>query len=157
MAASGKVPQELSLDVFHVKAHCRTGARSLALLAFLPDAEREAASEANAGFYGKFGLDEAAIGEMVLESRSLGYALNDGRVLEGMTAVEIPIRDAGNRVVAPVEWRRSAAGWQASKGLSFWRRFPERWRACFRCRSEATEPTLAFLGFVRAAPLWSLI
>lgn len=78
------------------------GAGSLALLAFLPEDEREAALAANAGHYPEFGLDEASVRAMVAEALRLGHALNDGRVLEGMTAVGVPVRDAAGRVVAAV-------------------------------------------------------
>ncbi|MCQ4160534.1 IclR family transcriptional regulator [Roseomonas sp. GC11] len=78
------------------------GAGSLALLAFLPSAEMDAALEANARFYPEFGLDSAVVRQMIEEAKTLGYALNDGRVLEGMTAIGVPIRDIAGRVVAAV-------------------------------------------------------
>ncbi len=77
------------------------GAGSLALLAFLPDEERELLVAAQTGKRMQFGVDEIALQEMISTSCRLGYALNDGKVIPGMSAVAVPIhREDGIPIAA---------------------------------------------------------
>lgn len=76
------------------------GAGGLALLAFLEPGEisnlmRQVGQAASA-----FGLDAAALMEMVETSRKLGYALNDGRLIPGMTGIGMPVRTSDGRPIA---------------------------------------------------------
>lgn len=64
------------------------GAGSLAILAALPDDQMAAALDANDGELAKYpGMDRATLLTLVERSRRQGYAMNDGRVIEGMSAV----------------------------------------------------------------------
>lgn len=69
------------------------GAGSLAILAALPDDEVSATLDANDGELAKYpGLDRATLLALVDRSRRQGYAVNDGRIIEGMSAVGRAIR-----------------------------------------------------------------
>lgn len=77
------------------------GAGSLALLAFQSDTEiarvlasGQAARRDFAGYSGD------ALSRMIAETRSAGYALNDGRIVSAMQAVGVPVRDGDGQVVA---------------------------------------------------------
>jgi DNA-binding IclR family transcriptional regulator len=73
------------------------GAGNLAMLAFLGDAEVRTALEVNAAAIAGFGrLDAATLLELVAQTRQQGYALNEERIIPGMSAVGVPIlgRDA---------------------------------------------------------------
>ncbi|HEX7127064.1 MAG TPA: IclR family transcriptional regulator [Thermodesulfobacteriota bacterium] len=78
------------------------GAGSLALLAFLPDDEVERVIRTNGRAYTAFGVRSEDIRAFVATSRRLGYALNDDRILRGMSAVGLPARTIAGRVVAAV-------------------------------------------------------
>ncbi|HKJ00519.1 MAG TPA: IclR family transcriptional regulator [bacterium] len=68
------------------------GAGSLALIAFLPDsAECERIIAAQTADCAKFGIDEPALREMIETARGLGYALNEGRIIPGMSALAVPV------------------------------------------------------------------
>jgi DNA-binding IclR family transcriptional regulator len=68
------------------------GAGSLAMLAFLPDDEVERVLGAQGAEQARFGLDEMTMRDMISSSRKLGYTLNDERLIQGMSAVGVPIR-----------------------------------------------------------------
>ena len=68
------------------------GAGSLAMLAFLPDDEVERVLGALSAEQSRFGLDEMTMRDMIASSRQLGYTLNDERLIQGMSAVGVPIR-----------------------------------------------------------------
>lgn len=74
------------------------GAGSLALLAFLPDDEISQALNTNAKalrHYPQLTLDK--IWRMIAETRTNGYAFNKGQIIEGMSAIGVPIFDHLNR------------------------------------------------------------
>jgi len=69
------------------------GAGSLALLAFLPDEEiaRILSANVQARIPYRDRIDELELREMIEAARSMGYALNDGKIIPGMSAVGVPI------------------------------------------------------------------
>lgn len=78
------------------------GAAPLALLAFLPDEEREELVSAKGDARTEFGVDELALREMMDASRELGYALNDGKIIAGMSAVAVPVFGRDERPLAAI-------------------------------------------------------
>lgn len=78
------------------------GAGSLALLAFLPDDDVDRLIRMNGSRYASFGVKPEDIRTFVARSRKLGYALNDDRILRGMSAIGLPARTITGRVVASV-------------------------------------------------------
>jgi DNA-binding IclR family transcriptional regulator len=68
------------------------GAGSLAMLAFLPDEERERIIAAQAAEQARYGIDEMTLRDMIATARQLGYALNEERLIPGMSAVGVPVR-----------------------------------------------------------------
>jgi DNA-binding IclR family transcriptional regulator len=76
------------------------GAGSLALLAFLPADEMQRLLDISAPTAPAFGLDGATLREMVETSRRCGFALNDSRVIPGMTAVAVPISTSDGQPIA---------------------------------------------------------
>jgi DNA-binding IclR family transcriptional regulator len=77
------------------------GAGSLALLAALDDAEIGEVIERNAAKlaeYPNYGIDQ--LHAMVARSRADGYAFNEGRIISGMFAIGVPVRDQEGRPVA---------------------------------------------------------
>jgi DNA-binding IclR family transcriptional regulator len=77
-------------------------AHALALLAALPDAEVERAVAATApervGRYAP--ITDAYLATGVAETRSQGYAVNEGVIVSGMTALAVAVRDAWGRPIA---------------------------------------------------------
>jgi DNA-binding IclR family transcriptional regulator len=78
------------------------GAGPLAILAFLQPAEAQIILQKNSLRYAKFGLTGGEVSKMVERSRSLGYALNDGRVIPEMSGVGVPVRNFAGEVVGAV-------------------------------------------------------
>jgi DNA-binding IclR family transcriptional regulator len=78
------------------------GAGSLALLAFLEPADVDRVSAASAHEYARFGVSVEEVRGFVDKARALGYALNDSRILPGMTAFGLPVRTASGRVAAAI-------------------------------------------------------
>jgi len=77
------------------------GAGSLAMLAFLPDEEVDRViSDAAPELARRAHVTTGEMHAMVQESRRLGYAFNDQRVIAGMCAVGVPIRDQHGTPVA---------------------------------------------------------
>lgn len=77
------------------------GAGSLALLAFLPDAEVEHAIEGNLSRLGSYPrYSGPLLHDMVARTRRLGYAINDGNIIPEMFAVGAPILGRDRRPVA---------------------------------------------------------
>lgn len=77
------------------------GAGTLALLAFLPDDEMNRIIALQIEACAQFGVDEIALREMIATARKLGYALVDGKIITGMSAVGVPIcRDDGMPIAA---------------------------------------------------------
>jgi DNA-binding IclR family transcriptional regulator len=70
------------------------GAGSLALLAFLPAEEVESVIAANANALRRYpGFARAELQRLVAATRAKGYSFNDGRIIEGMSAVGVPVLD----------------------------------------------------------------
>ena len=78
------------------------GAGSLALLAFLPDEARARAIATAGASYAAFMLAPTEVASMAERSHGLGYALNDGRVISGMSAIAVPLRDSQGTPVAAI-------------------------------------------------------
>jgi DNA-binding IclR family transcriptional regulator len=80
------------------------GAHALALLAALPDAEARRAIQATApertGRYAAITDDYLAAG--IAETRAQGYAINEGVIVSGMTAIAMVARDAWGRPLAAI-------------------------------------------------------
>lgn len=68
------------------------GSGSMAILAFLSDDEIEQVITAQAGEQARYGIDEMTLRDMIGTARNLGYSLNDGRLIPGMSAIGVPIR-----------------------------------------------------------------
>jgi DNA-binding IclR family transcriptional regulator len=78
------------------------GSNALALLAFLPDPEVDRILGANAIAMRAYGMDGATMRETIEVSRRLGYALNDGRFVSGMSAVALGISTPDGAAVASI-------------------------------------------------------
>lgn len=77
------------------------GQGSLAILAFLPEAEREEVIRYNLPRVREFGvLDEVYLRTEIERTRQLGYAGHNTGLLEGMAGVAVPILDREGRGVA---------------------------------------------------------
>jgi DNA-binding IclR family transcriptional regulator len=79
------------------------GAGSLALLAALPDEEIRhvlARNRARLASYPRIGSGN--LGEMVARTRRQGYSVNDGLILEEMSAVAVPVRDGSGKTIAAI-------------------------------------------------------
>lgn len=90
----------LSLDVGH-RRPLGVGSGSLALLAFLPDAEIDAIIAGNRRWltdYPAFRADE--LRRMTAETRRYGFSFNDGRLISGMNAIGVPVLGANGRPLA---------------------------------------------------------
>ncbi|MEW6639614.1 MAG: IclR family transcriptional regulator [Pseudomonadota bacterium] len=90
----------LSLEVGH-RRPLGVGSGSLALLAFLPDAEIDAAIAGNRRWLEDYpGFEVEALRALVAEARRYGFSFNDGRVIPGMNAIGVPVLDAEGRPLA---------------------------------------------------------
>jgi DNA-binding IclR family transcriptional regulator len=78
------------------------GAGSLAILAFLPEAEAAEVMARNAARYVAFGQSEESVAAFVARARREGFALNDGRIIPGMAAVALPVPRPGGPPSAAV-------------------------------------------------------
>ena len=77
------------------------GQGSLAILAFLPEAEREEVIRFNLPRLRELGMfDEVYLRTEIDNVRALGYAARNTGLLEGMSGVAVPICDADGRAVA---------------------------------------------------------
>lgn len=77
-------------------------AGSLALLSWLPDGEIEKIISLHQHQYPKLGIQAEQVRYLVKRSRKLGYALNDGLMLKGISGIGIPIADATGQIVAAI-------------------------------------------------------
>jgi len=68
------------------------GAGSMAMMAFLADEEINRVIAAQSAEMSRYGTDEMTLRDMIATARRLGYALNDERLIPGMSAVGVPIR-----------------------------------------------------------------
>jgi DNA-binding IclR family transcriptional regulator len=78
------------------------GAGSLAMLAFLPDEEVDRIITAQSAEMARYGIDEMTLRDMISSARQAGYALNDERLIPGMSAVGMPIRRPNGQPFAAV-------------------------------------------------------
>jgi len=78
------------------------GAGSLAMLAFLPDEEVERVLASQAAEMPRYGIDEMTLRDMITRARELGYTLNDERLIQGMSAVGLPIRRPNGQPFAAI-------------------------------------------------------
>ena len=77
------------------------GQGSLAILAFLPEAEREEVIRYNLPRVREFGVfDEVYLRTEIHRVRELGYAARNTGLLEGMAGAGVPVLDAHGRAVA---------------------------------------------------------
>src|SRR5262245_62116912 len=77
------------------------GSGALALLAFLPDAEIESVLAKNESWIAEYpGYSIAYLRQAVAEARRYGFSFVDGRLIPGMNAVGVPVRDGSGNVVA---------------------------------------------------------
>lgn len=67
------------------------GAGSLALLAFMEDAEIERALQANAPRLDKPAFEPLALRQLIVETRAQGFSFNAGRIIPDMLAVGVPV------------------------------------------------------------------
>ena len=91
----------MALDVGSIRP-LGAGAGSLALLAWLPQVEREKIIDAHQENYLRYSLDCAQVRGLVARSRKLTYALNDGLILDGISGIGIPVTDPGGNIVAAI-------------------------------------------------------
>ena len=78
------------------------GAGSLALLAFLPDEEVVRILDAQRDARASYDIDEFELRGMVGRAKKQGFALNDERVIPGMSAIGVPVRRPDGFPVAAV-------------------------------------------------------
>ncbi len=76
------------------------GAGSLALYCAMDPARRHAACRFNRAWLAEYAMDEARLEAEVKAFRSRGYALNRGQVIEGTSAVAVPVFTRGGALVA---------------------------------------------------------
>lgn len=90
----------LSLDVGHLRP-LGVGSGSLALLAFLSDAEIETCISKNAAWLDQYpGHSRRELLVKVAETRERGYSLVEGQVLPGMNAIGVPVLDSRDKPAA---------------------------------------------------------
>ena len=78
------------------------GAASLALLAFQNDATMNQMIERTATARERYQMTDAALLELAADARQRGFALNDGGLVSGMSAVGVPIYASAKRPVAAI-------------------------------------------------------
>jgi DNA-binding IclR family transcriptional regulator len=90
----------LSLDLGN-RRPLGVGSGSLAVLAFLPDAEIDRIVAGNQRWLAEYpGFEAGELSRMIAETRRYGFSFNDGRVVQGMNAVGVPVLDAEKRPIA---------------------------------------------------------
>lgn len=99
--AEGAFPiKTLTLDV-GARRPLGVGAGSLALLAFRsPEEVAEILESIQPRLANYPDLTPERIQDMVGRARQQGYTLNDGRIVKGMSAIGVPVRDPHGRIVA---------------------------------------------------------
>lgn len=79
------------------------GPASQAILAMLPPREREVLLDANAEHYPRYnGLTKQVVSRELSEIRKRGYAIDDGQLVEGISAVAVPITLGGGEVAGAI-------------------------------------------------------
>jgi DNA-binding IclR family transcriptional regulator len=76
------------------------GSGSLAILAFLDEAERAAVLRQCAPRFAMFGLDDGIVGDGIRTARHAGYAVNRGHIIEGVYGVGVPILSGGTAIAS---------------------------------------------------------
>jgi DNA-binding IclR family transcriptional regulator len=77
------------------------GPASQAILAFLPSDEAETVIAANAPLYGRYNsLTAQSVQERLPQIRAQGYALDDGELVRGISALAVPILPRGRDAIA---------------------------------------------------------
>ncbi|MGX7680835.1 IclR family transcriptional regulator [Jatrophihabitans sp. DSM 45814] len=76
------------------------GSGSLAILAFLEDAEAQRIVKHRRADRANFPISDELLQTMIDRARDDGYALMDGYLIQGMSAVGVPVRDSKQRVKA---------------------------------------------------------
>jgi DNA-binding IclR family transcriptional regulator len=90
------------------------GSGSAAILAFLPDEERRTIIEHNAGAYAAFGITVDDVRQMTEEARANGFSVNDGRIIDGVYGVGVPVL-MGDVAVASISVAAIASRMQAPR------------------------------------------
>ena len=78
------------------------GSAGVSILAFLPGAEADVVLKANAERYQQFGLSSEQIRSLLPEIQQNGYAVTWNWMIDGVSAVAMPIRPAGREVTAAI-------------------------------------------------------
>ena len=92
------------------------GPASQAILAFLPPEEAEIILETNAPQYENFnGLSDSEIADLLPEIRDQGYAFDHGRLVEGISALAVPILPYGRDVVGSLAINMTSARLQPER------------------------------------------
>lgn len=92
------------------------GPASQAILAFLPPEEAEIILETNAPQYQNFnGLSDSEIANRLPEIREQGYAFDHGRLVEGISAIAVPILPRGRDVVGSLAINMTSARLQPER------------------------------------------
>ena len=86
------------------------GPASQAILAFLPDEEVRVILDTNAPLYAAFNkLSAVEIASGLSEIRAKGFALDDGRLVEGISAIAVPLLPQGRDVVGSLTINMTSA------------------------------------------------
>jgi len=98
----------MTLDVGSLRP-LGAGSGSLALIAFLPDGERDEILRRNEKEFARFGLTLSDVVAQAQHARTLNYTFNPGKILPGVAGIGVPIfrdRDlVGSISVAAIESR----------------------------------------------------
>ncbi|MDS1140076.1 IclR family transcriptional regulator [Pusillimonas sp. SM2304] len=78
------------------------GAGSLALLAFQDEQAVSQTLARNADARARYQISDATLHRLIAEARNRGYALNDGMLVSGMSAIGVPIRASNGRPIAAI-------------------------------------------------------
>lgn len=79
------------------------GPAGLAILAFLPEDEAEAVIQANESRYGSYNeLSAGKVRASLMQIRDQGYAIDRGELVEGISALAVPILPQGRDAVASI-------------------------------------------------------
>ena len=76
------------------------GSGSLAILAFLPGAERTKILKMSAPRYEAFGLSAEELAKGIKDAQKCGFAFNPGHIIEGVYGIGVPILAEGAAVAA---------------------------------------------------------
>ena len=92
------------------------GPGSEAILAFLPQDEIDAVLEVNGASYTAFnGLSANEVRATLPLIRERGYAIDEGRLVEGISALAVPIRPIGRDVLAAISINMTSARLSAKR------------------------------------------